>query len=144
VTRPFRVLAVVLVALLAAQFLVGMITNLYAAIPPVIPGLRGNFDNRLGAAARWALLRGPPELKVHVAAGLAIGVCAIALAILALRAGRRPWLVLTLLGLLTSALAGLAGAAFLAYHQDDLYSLLMSAGFLGALFCYGTVLLLRR
>ena len=143
-TRPFRALAVVLVVLLAAQFLVGMITNLYAPIPPAIPRLRGNFDIRLGAAARWALLRGPPELEFHVAAGLAIGVCAIALSVLALRAGRRSWLVLALLGLLTSVLAGLAGAAFLAYHQDDLYSLLMSAGFLGALFCYGTVLLLRR
>ncbi len=52
--------------------------------------------------------------------------------------------MLALLGLLTSALAGAAGAAFLAYHRDDLYSLLMSVGFLGALFSYGTVLLLRR
>ena len=78
-TRPFRALAVVLVVLLAGQFLVGMFTNLYAPIPPAIPGLRGNLDNRLGAAARWALLHGPPELKIHVASGLAIGVCAIAL-----------------------------------------------------------------
>ncbi len=36
-TRPFRALAVVLVVLLAGQFLVGMFTNLYAPIPPAIP-----------------------------------------------------------------------------------------------------------
>src|SRR5436305_1017142 len=83
-------LAAVLLALLAAQFLAGMITNLYAPIPPAVPGLRGNFDVRLGGAARWALLHGPPELKIHVAVGLAIGACAIALAVLALRARQRP------------------------------------------------------
>jgi hypothetical protein len=68
VTRPLRGLAAVLLAVLAAQFLLGMITNLYAPIPPAVPGLHGNLDARLGAAARWALLHGPPELKIHVAA----------------------------------------------------------------------------
>jgi hypothetical protein len=144
VTRPLRGLAAVLLALLAAQFLAGMITNLYAPIPPAVPGLRGNFDVRLGGAARWALLHGPPELKIHVAVGLAIGACAIALAVLALRARQRPWRLIALLGLFTSVPAGLAGAAFLAYHRDDLYSLLMSIGFLGALLSYGTGLYLKR
>ncbi len=143
-TRPSRALAAVLLALLAAQFLLGMITNLYAPIPTAVPGLHGNFDARLGAAARWALLHGPPELKIHVAVGLATGGCAIALAVLALRTRQRPWRLFALLGLFTSAPAGLAGAAFLAYHQDNLYSLLMSIGFLGALFCYGTGLYLTR
>jgi hypothetical protein len=87
VTRPTRALAAVLLALLAAQFLLGMITNLYAPIPPAVPGLHGNLDAQLGAAARWALLHGPPELKIHVAAGLAIGVGAISLAVLSLRPG---------------------------------------------------------
>jgi len=128
----------VLLALLAAQFLPGMITNLNAPIPPAVPGLHGNLDARLGAAARWALLHGPPELKIHVAAGLAIGTGAISLAVLSLRARQRPWRLFALLGLFTPVSAGLAGAAFLACHQDDLYSLPMSIGFLGALFSYGT------
>jgi hypothetical protein len=127
--------------LLAAQFLVGMITNLYAPIPVAVPGLHGNLDTRLGAAARWALLHGPPELKIHVALGLTIGGCALSLAVLALRARQRPWRLLALLGLFTS---GPAGAAFLACHRDDLYSLLMSIGFLGALLSYGTGLYLTR
>jgi hypothetical protein len=144
VTRRLRPLAAVLVGLLAAQFLLGMITNLYAPIPTAVPGLHGNLDARLGAAARWALLHGPPALKIHVVVGLATGGCAIALAVLALRTRQRPWRLFALLGLFTSAPAGLAGAAFLAYHQDNLYSLLMSIGFLGALFCYGTGLYLTR
>jgi hypothetical protein len=144
VTRPTRALAAVLLALLAAQFLLGMITNLYAPIHPAVPGLHGNLGARLGAAARRALLHSPPELKIHVAAGLAIGAGAISLAVLSLRARQRPWRLFALLGLFTSVPAGLAGAAFLAYHQDDLYSLPMSIGFLGALFSYGTGLYLTR
>jgi hypothetical protein len=144
VTRPTRALAAVLLALLAAQFLLGMITNLYAPIPPAVPGLHGNLDARLGAAARWALLHGPPELKIHVAAGLAIGADAISLAVLSLRARQRPWRLFALPGLFTSIPADLAGAAFLAYYQGDLYSLLMSVGFPGALFSYGTGLYLTR
>jgi hypothetical protein len=134
--RLLRPLAVVLLGLLAAQFLLGMITNLYAQLPAAVPGLHGNLDNRLGAAARWALLHGPPVLKIHVIAGLAIGACAITLTVLAFR-GRQPrWRLFALLGLLMAAPAGVAGAAFLAYRQDNLYSLLMAAGFLGALFAY--------
>jgi hypothetical protein len=144
VTRSLRPLAAVQLGLLASQFLLGMITNFYAQIPASVPGLHGNFDIRLGAAARWALLHGPLELQLHVAAGLAIGVIAIVLAVLALRARERAWRVFAVLGLLTAAPAGLAGAAFLAYRQDDLYSLLMSAGFLAALFCYWTGLYLSR
>jgi hypothetical protein len=33
-----------------------MTTNLNAMIPATPPGVRGNFDARLDAAARWALL----------------------------------------------------------------------------------------
>jgi hypothetical protein len=130
VTRPLRPLAAVVVGLLAGQFLSGMVTNLNAPIPTAVPGLHGNFDARLGAAARGALLHGPPELKIHVVVGLATGACAIALAMLALRTQQRPQRLLALLGPFTAAPAGLVGAAFLAYHQDNLYSLLMSIGFL--------------
>ena len=143
-TRQIRVLGAVLLGLLAAQFLVGMITNLFAPIPPAVPGLRGNLDYRLGGAARWALLHGPPVLKIHVLVGLSIGACAIALVIVAFRAQRRPALAFALLGLLASGLAGLAGAAFLAYRRDNLYSLLMSVAFLAAIFTYGALLLLNR
>lgn len=97
-THLLRPLAAVLVGLLAAQFLLGMITNLYAPIPPAVPGLHGNLDARLGAAARWALLHGPPELKIHVVVGLATGGCAIAPAVLALRTRQRPWRLFALLG----------------------------------------------
>jgi len=49
VTRPSRALAAVLLALLAAQFLLGMITNLYAPIHPATASRTG--------AGRTGLLR---------------------------------------------------------------------------------------
>lgn len=143
-TRRARQLMVALLCLLAAQFVLGMTANFYAQIPRALPGVHGNFDSRLGSAARWALLHGPPEIKLHVAVGLTIGACAITLAVLAIRSRDWPWAVFALLGLLMAASAGIFGAAFLAYRQDDIYSLLMSIGFLGALFSYWTGLYLSH
>jgi hypothetical protein len=144
VTRRARPLVVVLLCLLAAQFVLGMTANFYARVPQTLPGVRGNFDTRLGLAARWALLHGPPEVKLHVAVGLAIGACAITLAILAVRSGERSSALFALLGLAMAASAGIFGAAFLAYHQNDTYSLLMSVGFLGSLSSYWIGLYLSR
>jgi hypothetical protein len=121
-----------------------MTANFYAQIPHALPGVQGNFDTRLGSAGRWALLHGPPEIKLHVVVGLAIGACAITLAVLAIRSRDWPWAVFALLGLLMAASAGIFGAAFLAYRQNDTYSLLMSVGFLGALFSYWPGLYLSR
>jgi hypothetical protein len=64
--------------------------------------------------------------------------------VLAIRPGKQSWAVFALLGLVMAASAGIFGAAFLAYRQDDTYSLLMSVGFLGALFSYWTGLYLSR
>jgi hypothetical protein len=52
--------------------------------------------------------------------------------------------VFVLLGPIMAASAGIFGAAFLAYHQDDTYSLLMSVGFLGSFFAYWIGLYLSR
>jgi len=142
--RALHPLAWALVGLLASQFLLGMATNLYARLPPAVPGLHGNLDTRLGAAARWALLHGPLELKIHVIVGLSIGACAITLVVLAFRSRQPRWRPLALLGLLMAAPAGVAGAAFLTYRQDNLYSLLMAAGFLAALLAYWAGLYLTR
>jgi hypothetical protein len=144
VRRALRPLAALLVTLLASQFLLGMVSNLYARIPTRVPGIRGSLDNRLGAAARWALLHGPPEIQAHVALGLVVGACAITLAGFSLRIREYPWLPLAPLGLIATAGAGIAGAAFIADRQDNLSSLVMSIAFLAALFSYGSLLYLSR
>jgi hypothetical protein len=130
--------------MLAAQFVLGMLSNFYARIPTRLPVEHGGLDNRLGTAARWALLHGPVEVQVHVALGLVLAAAAIALTGMSIRLRAYPWLPLAPLGLLAVAGAGVGGAAFLAYGQRDLYSLLMSIAFLIALFIYGGLLYLTR
>ena len=130
--------------MLAGQFVLGMVSNFYAKLPTRLPGEHGNVDNRLGAAARWALVQGPVELQAHVALGLALGIGAITLTVVSIRRRAYPWLPLAPLGLLAVVGAGLGGAAFLAYAERDLYSLLMSIAFLAALFIYGDLLYLTR
>jgi len=76
--------------------------------------------------------------------GLAIGVSAIAPIVLAVRSRKRSSALFALLGLVTAASAGIFGAAFLAYRQNDIYSLLMAVGFLGSLFSYWIGLYLSR
>jgi hypothetical protein len=144
VRRSLRPLTAAIFGLLCGQFLLGMVSNFYAQLPKDVPGVHGNFDSKLGAAARWALLHGPSELQAHVAFGLAIGVSTIVLAGLSLRVRERPWNFLAPIGLIVTAWTGLAGAAFLAYHEDDLYSLLMSLGFLTDFLLYGGLLYLSR
>lgn len=142
--QTLRPLAAAIFGLLCGEFLLGMVSNFYAQLPRDVPGVHGNFDSELGAAARWALLHGPAELQAHVAVGLTTGVGAIVLAVLSLRVRERPWNFLAPVGMLVTAWTGLAGAAFLAYHQRDLYSLLMSIGFLTDLLVFGWLLYLTR
>jgi uncharacterized membrane protein YfcA len=139
-----RRLTFALVGMLAIQFVLGMVSNFYAKLPTKLPGEHGNLDNHLAAAARWALLHGPVELQAHVALGLALGIGAITLTARSIRRRSYPWLPLAPLGLVAVVGAGLGGAAFLAYDQRDLYSLLMSIAFLAALFIYGDLLYLTR
>ena len=143
-TRWLRPLAAINLGLLATQFLLGMTTNFYAQIPHTLPQAHANFDTRLGAAANWGLLHGPIELQIHVAIGLLIGACALILAALAIRSGDRTWRVLAVAGWLSTVVAGVGGAAFLAYRQADRYSLLMSIGFLGALCAYAAAVYVTK
>ena len=48
-TRRARQLTVVLLCLLAAQFVLGMTANFCARMPPTLPEVRGNVDARLAA-----------------------------------------------------------------------------------------------
>jgi hypothetical protein len=130
------------VGLLLAQFVVGMVANLYVQIPRVHPGTEGAtpFSENLGqtlAGLGWALAHGALTLRVHVALGLALGLASLALVGLAIVARRRAWIIVGVIGFLSIAGAGANGVAFLNAGGDPINSLAMAVDFLLALVAYG-------
>jgi len=106
--------------LLLAQFVLGMVVNLYVTIP--------ESGNVTGRAAVF--------LYAHMVLGAALLVVALALAGLAMAARRRLWLIASAIGLAGIAVAVWGGLAFLidGSHPGD--SLLMAVGFILAIASY--------
>jgi len=120
--RRLRRLAVAMTLLLLAQFVLGMVVNLYVTIPA--------SGNVTGRAAVF--------LYAHMVLGIALLVIALVLAGLAVAARRRPWLIASAIGVAAIALAILGGLTFLidGGHPGD--SLLMAMGFIIAITSYAT------
>ena len=139
--RALRPLAAVILFLLLAQFVVGMVVNLYVQLPPVHPGTQGAspFSENLPQTVQglaWALAHGEPALRVHVALGLFLGLTALIVLALAIAARRRAWVVASLIGFLAIVGAGVNGVAFLNAGGHAINSLAMSVNFLLALVAY--------
>ncbi len=147
--RALRPLATIMLVLQLAQFLVGMVVNLYVQIPPVHPGTQGAspFSENLPQTVQglgWALAHGELALRVHVALGLLLGLTALSLLGLAIAARRRAWVVASLVGFLAIVGAGVNGVAFLNAGGHAFNSLAMSVNFLLALVAYGVGLYVTR
>jgi hypothetical protein len=108
--------------LLLAQFVLGMIVNLYVTIPA--------SGNVTGRAAVF--------LYAHMVLGAALLVVALVLTGLAVAARRRRWLISSAIGAAGIALAIWGGLTFLTDggHPGD--SLLMAMGFIIAITSYAT------
>ncbi len=135
-TSLVRGLNAILLILLAAQFLVGMLVNLFVQVPAVHPGT--NADNYFVGVAQgviWALGNATLYLLLHVILGLLLFVGSIVQLILAIIARRRAWIVVSIFGLLGIMAAGFNGASFMNYGHD-FSSLLMAIGFLLAAIPY--------
>lgn len=131
--RAPRVLAAVLALLLLAQFLSGMVVNLYVQIPRGHPGATGSdYFQGLLHGVPWAVLHGGVPLQVHAALGLLLIVGALLLVVLAIGRRRRVWLGASLVGTGGLVGAGFNGGSFL-NDGHAVSSLLMSLGFAVAL-----------
>lgn len=146
--RLWRAALIVQLILLAAEFVAGMAANLYARVPAVHPGsVRPGTDyfTDLARAERWVLGSGPPALPVHVVLSLLIGVAAIGLVVVAVRAGGRGRAVVAWAGLALIVGAGFNGGSFLVFGDGDrLASFLMACLFLAAVLCYAAGLARER
>jgi hypothetical protein len=136
-SRPVRLLTVTVLLLLVAQFLVGMVVNLFVTIPKNHPGARpGEYFSGSLQSVNWALGgSGLPWLETHAGIGVLLFVAAVALLLVAIRSGRRAHVIAAAFGLAGIIAAGFNGASFLDFNED-FSSMLMSGGFALALTAY--------
>ncbi len=139
-----RVLTVIILVLLAAQFLVGMLVNLYVQVPIVHPGANApEYFSGVVQGVAWALLHAPLWLQLHAILGLLLFIASIVLIAFTIAARSRAWIILSIIGLFGIMAGGFNGASFMNYGHD-FSSLLMSLGFLLAAIPYVTGLSLSR
>jgi hypothetical protein len=107
--------------LLIAQFVLGMITNLFVTIPTHHPGAKdSNFFAGVGHVLVWAVSSGPSRtaLAIHAVLGVLLFLDSISLVVLAAKARVRSLVVAAALGLVFVLGAGFNGASFLEYNEN--------------------------
>jgi len=139
-----RTLTAVILVLLALQFLVGMLVNLYVQVPAVHPGANDpEYFSGVAQGVVWSLLHAPLWLQIHSIVGLLLFIASIVLIGFAIAARSKSWIIISIIGLFGIMAGGFNGASFMNYGHD-FSSLLMSLGFLLAVIPYVIGLSLPR
>ena len=142
-TGALHIFTGIALLLLAAQFLIGMVVNLYIQVPSSHPGTgASNYFSGVVQGVAWVLFHGTSGLLIHTLLGLLLVLVSFALIGLAIASRRWLWIVLSLLAWVGVVGAGFNGASFLNYGHN-ISSLLMSVGFLLATVCYTIAFSLR-
>ena len=111
-----------MICLLFLQYLLGMATNLFVNFPAKIASI-----NPLDSV----FTNGPYLVLGHIVTGLLLGLLAISQIVSAALAKNRPLVLLSVCGLGTILFAGESGIEFvLGWYSEDLFSFLMSLGFI--------------
>jgi len=138
--RTSRLAAINFVAclLLLAQYLLGMVVNIYVVLPSHHPGASAsNYLSGIASGIGWLIPDGPTWAAAHAAFGLALVVAAYAAITLARGQRSRVYLVTAALGALAITGAAFNGASFLNYGQA-FSSMIMAGLWALALGCYLT------
>ncbi|HKV59557.1 MAG TPA: hypothetical protein VJO32_14785 [Ktedonobacteraceae bacterium] len=134
--RALRIFTLIILLLLAAQFLVGMLVNLFVVVPSSHPGAHpSEYFSGVVTGVLWVLGNGTLWLRLHAIIGFALLLSSLILIGLAIASRRRAWIITSIVGLLGIVAAGFNGASFLNYGEN-FSSLLMSVGFLVAVIPY--------
>ena len=138
-TSPrLRGLTVVILVLLAAQFLLGMAVNLFVPIPANHPGANPpEYFSGVFQSVKWAVTSSssPLWLLLHASLGLALVVLTLALLISTIIARKGGWIAVASIGFIGVLGAGFNGGSFLNYNQN-FSSMLMAVGFILAMLTY--------
>ncbi|HXZ05677.1 MAG TPA: hypothetical protein VEH81_12650 [Ktedonobacteraceae bacterium] len=139
-----RTLTAVILVLLALQFVVGMLVNLYVQVPAMHPGANApEYFSGVAQGVVWSLLHAPLWLQIHSIVGLLLFIASIVLIGFAIAARSKSWIIISIIGLFGIMAGGFNGASFMNYGHD-FSSLLMSLGFLLAVIPYVIGLSLPR
>ncbi len=131
-----RIGVVTTLLLLAVQFLIGMVVNLYVQVPSVHPGAQApEYFTGVVQGIGWVLVHGTLALWIHTVIGLLLVFASLILLGLAIASRKRAWIITSVLGLMGILGAGFNGASFLNYGHD-FSSLIMSTGLLLAVISY--------
>ncbi len=135
-SSSLRTIDAIILILLAAQFLMGMLVNLFVQVPSVHPGRNApEYFTGVAQDVAWALFNAQWQLLIHVVVGLLLFLLSIVLLVLAIISRRGAWITVSALGIFGIFAAGFNGASFMNYGQD-FSSLLMAIGFLLATISY--------
>ena len=121
-----------MLGLLALQYVLGMVTNLYVQFPQT--------DQ---ISQLWDAARSQFASAAHILLGVLLLVGAILFVIRAAMNREGRWIVSSAVGLAGIVVAAFGGVTFV-NSQGVIFSLIMSLGFLGALVAYGWGLFMTR
>jgi uncharacterized membrane protein HdeD (DUF308 family) len=139
----FRQHSLVMLIMLAAQYILGMILNLFVALPDKHPGQSGNYFVRSAHSFGWAVtLGGGVVLFLHVLLGVGLIVRGIIMLVDAARNRSVPWIWVGAVGLLGIAVAFTNGLSFLDFNRDA-DSFIMAMGYVVATAAYFAGLFMR-
>ncbi len=137
-----RAMAFAAMLLLLIQAAVGIVVNLYVAIPAHHPG--ANPSNYVGGSFHslvWAIAHGGVALTIHAALGVALAFVVIGIAIDGWRLGSRAIAIWSSIAAMLVIGAGFNGASFLDFNHDA-SSLVMALLAFAAIACYSAVMFL--
>lgn len=126
--------------MLALQFLLGMILNLFVQLPTTHPGTSGAYISRSLHGFGWAItIGGGIVLFLHVIVAIGLLLASLSLVVRAAATKSGSWLLTSIIGALGVLAALTNGLAFLGYNSD-VNSFVMAVGFMVAAVSYTTAL----
>jgi hypothetical protein len=133
-----------MLSMLAIQFILGMLLNLFVSLPDKHPGTTGNeYFNQSGHSYIWAITGGGGvALFLHALVATFLLLGSIGLLINALRSHDKRWVWIGVIGFLGTSGAFANGLSFLDFNHD-FSSFIMAVGFTIAAVAYVIGLLVR-
>lgn len=131
---PVRMAAIIMIVALLVQFLLGMYTNLFINLPRVT--MQGPGALMLNMRRMMSVGFLDPLFMIHMIVGMFLAVGAIAAVAVAVTVKHTPFLIITVIGLISVLVAGYGGLTFFMNGQHNSASYTMAIGWLSAITAY--------